>query len=420
MTDPKVALRKIFDAAVVAAAPDLCIPAHMPEKPRGRTIVIGAGKASAAMAAAFERNWRHPLEGLVITRYGYAVPCSRIRIVEASHPVPDARGREAAEQVLKLVRGLTKDDLVVALMSGGGSALLSLPPEGVSDDDKRALNRALLASGAPIQEMNCVRKHVSRIKGGRLAAAAHPARVLTLAISDIPGDDLSAVASGPTMPDSTTYADARAIVARYAMTLPESIKRHLDQAADETPKPGDARLANAQAVCIASPQQSLEAAAAKAKELGFTPLILGDAIEGEARDVGTVLAGVAKQVVRFGQPIQKPCAIISGGETTVTIRGKGVGGRNVECLLAMALKLHGAAGVYALAGDSDGVDGAAEVAGAMITPDTLDRARLLGINAADCVTNNDAHTFFEKLGDQVITGPTLTNVNDIRIILVTS
>ncbi len=418
--DPRSALREIFDAAVAAASPSLCIPHHMPLMPKGRTIVVGAGKASAAMAAAFEQNWARPVEGIVITRYGHAVPCQHVRIVEASHPVPDANGRTAAGQILDMVRGLTKDDLVVALMSGGGSALLSMPPDGITEEDKRSLNRALLASGAPIQDMNCVRKHVSRIKGGRLAAAAYPAKVITLAISDIPGDDLSAIASGPTLADSSTYADARAVIRRFDLKIPPDIMNHLISEPDETPKPGDPRLASSTAFCIASPQQSLEAAAAKAHELGYKPLILGDAIEGEARDVGYVMAGIAKQVIRFGQPVDKPCAIISGGETTVTMRGSGIGGRNVEFLLAMAIKLHGEKEVYALAADSDGVDGSAEVAGAITTPDTLKRAHDVGLSAADALSNNDAHTFFEALGDQVITGPTLTNVNDIRIILISS
>jgi glycerate 2-kinase len=317
------------------------------------------------------------------------------------------------------MQGLTKDDLVVALISGGGSSLLSLPADGITPEEKRAVNKALLASGAPIGEMNAVRKHLSRIKGGRLAAAAFPARVETLVISDVPGDDISSVASGPTLPDPTTFAEARAIIARYGMALPASVMRHLERADMETPKPGDSRLAHAHAQLIASPQMALEAAATLARKHGLTPLILGDALEGEARDVGSVLAGIALQTQRSAQPVKPPCVLISGGETTVTLRGNGVGGRNVECLLACAFKLSGAQNIHALMADSDGIDGAAEVAGAIISPDTLQRARAAGLDPQAMLSNNDAHTFFETLGDQVITGPTLTNVNDIRLIMIT-
>lgn len=419
MTHPGAFLRALFAAAVEAALPEKSIPRHMPARPKGRTIVVGAGKASAAMAKVFEDHWEGPLEGLIVTRYGHGVPTRRIRIVEAAHPVPDAAGEKAAAEMLALVQGLTADDLVVALMSGGGSALLSLAAEGVSAEEKRAVNRALLKSGAPIQDMNCVRKHLSRVKGGRLAAAAYPARIETLVISDVPGDDMSAVASGPTVPDPTTFADARAILAKYNVDVPPAVARHLAAAVDETPKPGHPRLARAQATLIASPQTSLEAAAATARRLGVTPLILGDALEGEAREVGFVMAGLAKQVRRFGQPAIPPCVLISGGETTVTVRGSGEGGRNVEFLLALAIKLAGAEGVHALAADTDGVDGALEVAGAVITPDSLTRARALGLDPWAMLTNNDAHAFFRALGDQVVTGPTLTNVNDFRALLVT-
>jgi glycerate 2-kinase len=408
----------MFRAAVDAALPDRVLPRFMPAPPKGRTIVIGAGKASAAMAQAFEKNWAHPVEGLVVTRAGHAVPCEKIEIVEASHPVPDSRGLQAAERILKMVQGLTKDDLVVALISGGGSALLSLPVEGVTPEEKRAVNKALLASGAPIGEMNCVRKHLSRIKGGRLAVAAAPARMVTLAISDVPGDDLASVASGPTVPDPTTFEDARTIVKKYDLQLPASVMAHLKAAHDETPKPGNKNFANTEAHCIASPQMSLMAAAEVARKAGYKPIILGDALEGEARDVGTVLAGIALQAVRFGQPAKSPCAIISGGETTVTVRGNGTGGRNVELLLSMALKLHGHADIHALAADTDGIDGGAEVAGALINPATLARARSLGLDPAAMLANNDAHSFFAKLRDQLITGPTLTNVNDFRVMLV--
>lgn len=412
-------LRAMFDAAVAAALPQVSVPRFLPKPPKGRTIVVGAGKASAAMAKAFEEHWPYPLEGLVVTRYGHGVPCKHIKIVEASHPIPDAAGAQAAADMLKLVQGLTEDDLVVALISGGGSALLSLPAPGISAEEKRAVNKALLACGAPIGEMNCVRKHLSAIKGGRLAVAAFPARIETLVISDVPGDDVSAVASGPTVADPTTYADALATVERFGIDLPASVMARLRRGDDETPKPGDPRLAKARTHLIASPQTSLEAAAHVAEENGYAPLILGDAIEGEARDVGIVLAGIALQARRFGQPVKPPCAIISGGETTVTLKGNGIGGRNVECLLSLAVKLQGAGGIHALAADSDGIDGAAEVAGAIIAPDTLERARKSGLDAKAMLANNDAHTLFARLGDQVVTGPTLTNVNDIRIILVT-
>ncbi|MEP6828587.1 MAG: glycerate kinase [Aestuariivirga sp.] len=410
----KALLRAMFTAAVAAAQPSQTIAQHLPKAPKGRTIVIGAGKASAAMAQAFERAWKKPVEGLVVTRYGYGVPTKHIEVVEAAHPVPDAAGRAAAERIFKMVQGLTKDDLVIALISGGGSSLLALPADGITLDDKRAVNAALLKSGAPINEMNIVRKHLSAIKGGRLAATAYPARVETMVISDVPGDDVSAVASGPTVPDPSTFAEARAIVAKYGIEIPASVSRHLAEAKSETPK----RLANARATLIASPQKSLLAAAQVAREAGYKPLILGDSIEGEAREVGFVHAGIALQAARFGQPIKPPCAIISGGETTVTLRGRGVGGRNVEFLLTLALKLNGAKAIHAMAADTDGVDGGAEVAGAFTSPSTLARARKLGIDPWAELANNNGHGFFERLGDQLISGPTLTNVNDLRVILI--
>ena len=410
----KKLLRAMFAAAVDAALPKHVIAQHLPKPSKGRTIVVGAGKASAAMAQALEKSWKGQLSGLVVTRYGHAVPTKHIEIVEAAHPVPDGSGLAAAARMVQLVQGLNKDDLVIALISGGGSSLLSLPAEGITLDEKRAVNAALLKSGAPISEMNILRKHLSAIKGGRLAQAAFPARVETLVISDVPGDDLSAVASGPTIADFSTFADARAVIAKYGIAVPLSVTAHLAAAQSETPK----TLDNAHAALIASPQKSLLAAARVAREAGYKPIILGDAIEGEARDVGLVHAGVALQARRFGQPAKPPCAIISGGETTVTLRGDGVGGRNVEFLLALALKLNGAAGIHALAADTDGVDGGAEVAGAFISPTSLARARKLGIDPYEELSNNNAHQFFERLGDQLITGPTLTNVNDIRIILV--
>jgi len=406
-------LQRLFAAAVGAAAPELCVPAHLPAPPKGRTVVVGAGKAAAAMAQAVEAHWPPdaPLSGLVVTRYGYGVaPLRRIEVVEAAHPVPDEAGRNAAARSLAAVRGLGADDLVLCLISGGGSALLALPAPGVTLAEKQEINRALLRSGAAIGEMNCVRKHLSAIKGGRLALACAPARVVTLAISDVPGDDLSVIASGPTVPDATTQADARAVLARYGIPVPGI----LQDPAFETPKAlpaGDVRL-------VATPQMALEAAARVARAAGLTPLILGDALEGEAREVGRVMAGLARQVVRHGQPVPAPCVLLSGGETTVTVRGTGVGGRNVEFLLALAVALDGLGGVHALAADTDGVDGAAEVAGAVISPDTLARAAALGLNPRAALDNNDAHGFFAALGDQVVTGPTRTNVNDFRAILI--
>jgi glycerate 2-kinase len=411
-------MHAMFDAAVKTAMPSNCIPAHMPTPPKGRTIVVGAGKASAAMAQVFEKNWKGSLEGLVVTRYGHGAACNNIEIVEAAHPVPDDTGTYAAARMLKMLEGLNADDLVVGLMSGGGSALLSLPANNISVEDKRAVNKALLKSGAPIGEMNCVRKHLSAIKGGRLALAAYPARVVTLVISDVPGDDLAAVASGPTVADPTTFAEARQIIAKHEIEVPASVTAYLAAAENETPKPNDPILGNTKAICIASPQKSLEAAAAVAKAAGFEPIILGDAIEGEAREVGIMMAGIAMQAKRFGQPIKPPCAIISGGETTVTVKGNGAGGRNVEFLLSLAIKLSGAEGIHALAGDTDGVDGAREVAGAFITPASLNQARKLKIDPWASLANNDAHNFFQSINAQVITGPTLTNVNDFRVILV--
>jgi glycerate 2-kinase len=413
-------MRAMFDAAVAAALPAVSVPQFMPKPPKGRTIVVGTGKASAAMARAFDDHWNAPLEGLVVTRYGHAVACERIKIVEAAHPVPDEHGLQAARDILAMVQGLTSDDLVVALISGGGSSLLSLPADGISHEDKRAVNRALLASGAAIQDMNCVRKHLSRIKGGRLATAAFPARVESLVISDVPGDDLSAVASGPTVADPTSFADARAILKTYAIEVPASVLLHLQRAEDETPKPNDFRLANSATHLIGSPQTSLLAAAEVARAHGFTPMILGDSLEGEAREVGIMMAGMALQVQRFGQPLAPPCALISGGETTVTVRGTGIGGRNVEFLLSLARKLSGASGIHGLAADTDGIDGGADVAGAMIGPDTLHKSRALGLDAGAMLANNDAHCYFQRIGDQLITGPTLTNVNDLRVILIDS
>ncbi len=415
---PQDLLRSMFDAAIASAQPALCIPAHLPAPPTGRLIVIGAGKASAAMAQAVEAHWPGPLSGLVVTRYGYAVPCARIEIVEASHPVPDAAGLAAAERMLALVDGLCEHDLVLCLVSGGGSSLLPLPAAGLTLQDKQALNRELLRSGASISEMNCVRRHLSAIKGGRLAAACHPARVLTLLISDVPGDDPINIASGPTVGDPTTCADALDIVQRYSIDLPDAAMDHLTSGSGESVKPDDPRLARATLRMIATPQKALEAAAQVARDAGLSAHILGDALEGEARDVGKVLAGVALQVAQRGQPFSAPCVLLSGGETTVTLRGKGRGGRNVECLLAMALALDGSPRIHALAGDTDGVDGQEEIAGALLAPDSLARAWGLGIKPQEALSNNDGHGFFGALSDSVVTGPTLTNVNDFRAILI--
>ena len=416
--DPAGLLRRLFDAAVGAARPAGIVARHLPERPKGRTIVLGAGKASAAMAAAVEAAWDGPLEGLVVTRYGHAVPCARIEIVEAAHPVPDEAGRAAAARMLELARSAGPDDLVLCLISGGGSALLALPAEGIPFADKQAVNAALLRSGADIAAMNTVRRHLSGIKGGRLAAAAHPARVVSLVISDVPGDDPAAIASGPTVADPTTFADAAAILARYGIDAPASVKAHLAAAADETPKPGDLRLAAAEMRMIATPLMSLAAAAELAGAVGVTPLILGDALEGEAAEVGKLMAGIARGAATTGHPLPAPCVLLSGGETTVTVRGPGRGGRNVEFLLALAVALDGEPGVWALAGDTDGIDGGGPAAGALVTPDTLARARALGLDPRAMLAGNDAHPLFEALGDAIVTGPTLTNVNDFRAILV--
>ena len=414
-------LRRLFDAAIASAQPALCLPPHLPSRESvgaGRLIVIGAGKASAAMARAVEDHWTGPLSGLVVTRYGYGVPCKRIEIVEASHPVPDAAGLRAAERLLELVQGLTKDDLVLCLISGGGSSLLPLPLPGLTLADKQAVSRALLASGATIREMNCVRRHLSAIKGGRMAAACYPARLLTLAISDVPGDDPIDIASGPTVADPTTCDEALAIIRRYQIELPAAVLAVLQSGQGESVKPGDPLLARAELRMIATPQMALEAAAKLAQEAGMPVHILGDALEGEARDVGKVLAGMALQVAQRNQPFTAPCVLLSGGETTVTVRGQGRGGRNVECLLSMAIALGGHPHVHALAGDTDGVDGQEEIAGALIAPDTLARAWSLGLPPKDRLANNDGHGFFEALGDSVVTGPTLTNVNDFRAIYI--
>jgi hydroxypyruvate reductase len=417
---PRVLLRNLFDTAIASAQPALCVPPHLPDPPRGRLIVVGAGKASAAMARAVEEHWSGPLSGLVVTRYGYAVPCERIDIVEAAHPVPDAAGMHAAQRMLERVGALHEDDLVLCLFSGGGSALLPLPAPGLNLDLKQIVGRALLACGATISEMNCVRRHLSAIKGGRLAAACYPARVLTLLISDVPGDRPIDIASGPTVADPTTCADALAIVRRYGIELPAPVREVLESGRGESVKPDDPRLALSTVRMIATPQMALEAAARVARAAGIAPHILGDAIEGEARDVGKVFAGLALQVAERNQPFGAPCVLLSGGETTVTVRGSGRGGRNVEYLLSLAIALEGHSRIHALAGDTDGVDGQEEIAGGCIGPDSLARAWSLGLRPQDMLANNDGHGFFSALGDSVITGPTLTNVNDFRAILIES
>jgi glycerate 2-kinase len=416
--DPRALLKAMFDAAIAAALPEKSLPASLPAPPKGRTIVVGCGKAAASMARAVEDHWSGQLSGLVVTRYGHKVATKRIEVVEAAHPVPDAAGRAAADRILKMVRGLTGDDLVLFLASGGGSALLALPAPGLTLEDKQAINKALLRSGANITEMNCVRKHLSAVKGGRLGAACAPAQLVTLAISDIPGDDPAVIASGPTVADSTTFADAVAILQKYGITEPAAVVDHLRAAREETPKPGDPRLVNARLKMIATPQMSLEAAAEVARQAGANPVILGDAIEGESREVAMVHAGIARQVRRHGQPAKTPCVLLSGGETTVTVRGRGRGGRNAEFLLALAVALTGEPGIFALAGDTDGVDGTEDNAGAILTPDSLSRAAGRNLDAKRMLADNDGYSFFSGLGDLVITGPTLTNVNDFRAIVI--
>ncbi|NTZ93021.1 glycerate kinase type-2 family protein [Agrobacterium tumefaciens] len=413
----KDALNRIFMAAVASADPAKVLQHHLPSPPKGRCVVVGAGKASAAMAAALDKAWADvDLSGVVVTRYGHAVPAGRIEIIEASHPVPDDKSAEAAKRILAAVEGLTAEDMVIALISGGGSALMVAPAEGMTLADKMAVNRALLASGATISEMNAVRKHLSRIKGGRLALAAKPAKVVSLLISDVPGDDPSEIASGPTVADPSDIETVREIVSRYELDLPETVRRVLEKG-EETPKAGDI---DEDVRMIAAPSLALQAAAEEAVKLGLTPLILGDSLEGESRDVGAVMAGIALSASRKGLPVKGPAVLLSGGETTVTI-GKGPagkGGRNTEFLLSLALTLKGADGIWAIAGDSDGIDGVEDAAGAVVTPDTLARMRAAGVDPRQSLVGHDSYTAFKGVGDLVVTGPTLTNVNDIRAILI--
>lgn len=419
MTDPRAFLRSLFDAAVAAADPALVVPAALPSRPpQGRTVVVGAGKAAAAMALAVDTAWDAPLEGVVVTRYGHGLPCPRLEVVEAGHPLPDDQGAAAARRILALAEGLGPDDLLICLWSGGGSALLSLPDPAVGLAGKRALTQALLRCGASIAELNTVRKHLSAIKGGRLAAAAAPAAVLSLCLSDVPGDDPAVIASGPTVPDPTTAAEALGILARYGISEPAAALAPLVQGRRETPKPGDPVFARAEVRVIATPREALEAAARRAQAAGVVPLILGDALEGEAREIARALAPMAASAARHGDPAPPPCVLLSGGELTVTLLGDGRGGPNAEFALALAQALDGNPHVWALACDTDGIDGSEDNAGALVTPDTLARARRLGLSPRAHLADNDAYGFFAALGDLVVTGPTLTNVNDFRALFV--
>ena len=419
--DPHAFLRFLYQAAVDAVSAEKCLPAFLPPPPKGRTIVIGAGKGAAAMAQVVEQHWRgntDRLTGLVVTRYGHGATCKKIEVIEAAHPVPDAAGQQAATRILQMVQGLTADDLVLCLISGGGSSLLALPAAGITLEQKQAINKALLKSGASIGEMNCVRKHLSAIKGGRLGLACAPAQVITLLISDVPGDEAGVIASGPTLPDATTCEQSLAILRKYAITIPANIEQHLLSGAGETPKPDNPIFQQHQHHIIATAQHALDAAASAARVAGINAYILSDGIEGEARDIGMMHAALAKQIANKDQPFSKPCVILSGGETTVTVRGKGRGGRNAEFLLSLVKTLDGHSGIYALACDTDGIDGSEDNAGAICTPDTIQRAQDLGLRPAVLLDNNDGYGFFSALGDLIVSGPTLTNVNDFRAMLI--
>ena len=424
--DPRGFLRALFDAAVAQAVPGAEAARFLPAPPKGRTLVLGAGKAGGAMAAAVDALWSKnaPMSGLVVTRYDYVPPAykaspGRIEVVEAAHPVPDEAGRRAAQRIAALTQGLTADDLVLCLMSGGASSLLAMPADGVTLEEKQAVNKALLKSGAAIDEMNCVRKHLSAIKGGRLAAMCAPAKVVTLLISDVPGDAPEVIGSGPTVPDSTSCADALRILARYGIEIPAAARAGLESGRFETPKPGDALFAGHQVHMIATPRQSLDAAARVARDAGIAVHVLSDEVEGESREVGKVHAALVRYVAKHGQPFAKPCVILSGGETTVTVRTKGGrGGRATEFLLGCAIALQGETSVHVLAADTDGIDGVEDNAGALVTPSTLARAAAQGLKAQDFLDRNDAYNFFKPLGDLVVPGPTFTNVNDFRALLV--
>ena len=414
--DPPEFLRQIFDAAVAAAHPRQTLAAHLPAERNGRLIVIGAGKAAAAMAEVVEQAWSGEVSGLVVTRYGHGANCRRVEVLEAAHPVPDAAGEQAARRVLERVSGLSEQDRVICLLSGGGSALLALPGAGITLADKQAINRALLRSGAAIGEINCVRKHLSAIKGGRLAQACWPASLYTYAISDVPGDDPAVIASGPTVADPSTCADALAILRRYAIEVPPAVLAWLHDPRAETPKPGDPQLARSHFQLIASPRQALQAAAAYARQAGIATLLLGE-LDGEARELARRHAELVRQIRREGRPLAAPCLILSGGETTVAVRGAGRGGRNSEYLLALADSLRSEEGIHALAADTDGIDGSEDNAGAWLTPDSCARAAALGLDAGHYLADNDAYGYFAALGQLLITGPTRTNVNDLRAIL---
>ncbi|WP_438753998.1 glycerate kinase type-2 family protein [Pararhizobium sp. O133] len=419
LLDPRRFLRATFDAAVRAADPIHGIRQHLPEKPKGRTIVIGAGKASAQMAAALETLWDGPIEGLVVTRYGFSAPCKQIEIIEASHPVPDEAGLAASGRLLRAVEGMTKDDLVIALISGGGSALLPSPAHGLTLADEIAVNEVLLASGAPISAMNIIRKHISTIKGGRLAAAAHPAKVVSFIVSDIPGDNPALVASGPTVPDAGTRQDALALIDAYRMNLPETVLAHLESSAADGLGPDDSRFARNEVHVVASAAVSLEAAAKEARRHGIEARILSDSVEGESRDVASMHAAIAREIATRDRPFTKPVLLLSGGETTVTLRAKGKGGRNSEFLLSFALGINGIAGIHALAADTDGIDGSEDNAGAFADGHTVERLRKAGVDAKSMLMQNNAWTAFHAVNDLLVTGPTFTNVNDFRAILVT-
>jgi len=414
--EPRALLRRLFAMAVDSALPENCLPPHLPRRPSGRLVVMGAGKAAAAMARVAEGHFGADLEGLVVTPYGHAVPCQRVEVLEAAHPVPDAAGVAAARRLLALAEGAGAGDTVLCLLSGGGSALLCLPPEGLGLADLQSVNRGLLACGASIAEINCVRRHLSAITGGRLAAACRPARVVNLLISDVPGDTPLDIASGPTVPDPTRCGEALDILGRYRIAAPAAVLDLLASGRGETVKPGDPRLAGVSSRMAATAMTALRAAEQEVLSQGLQARVLSDRIEGEARRVGAGMAALALQEQGAGKP---PTVLLSGGETTVRVRGTGRGGRNSEFLLALAIALDGRPGIHALACDTDGVDGTDPIAGAIVTPDTLARARALGLDPSAMLERNDAHSFFEALGDSVVTGPTRTNVNDFRAILVT-
>lgn len=416
---PQHFLLSLYNSAIQAVTAEKCLPPFLPAAPTdGRTLVIGAGKGAAAMAKTVEDHWPTALSGLVVTRYGHGAACRQIEVVEASHPVPDQAGQQAATRMLAMVQGLAPQDLVMCLISGGGSALLALPADGVTLQQKQAINKALLKSGAMISEINCVRKHLSAIKGGRLALACYPARLVTLLISDIPGDDASMIASGPTLPDTTTCAQALAVLRKYTIAVPDTIMQFLEAGIHETPKADDARFAKNKHHVIATAQSALEAAAMTARAAGVTPYILSDCIEGEARDIGKMHAALALQIANRNQPFSPPCVLLSGGETTVTVRGAGRGGRNAEFLLSLAIALNNHPNIHAIACDTDGIDGSEDNAGALYAPDSLARAEAQNIRAQTLLDNNDGYGFFHALDDLVVSGPTRTNVNDFRAILI--